>query len=136
MKLIKTVLVLVATSLCRTEILHPFSDEYIGLINKKATTWTAGRNFALEDWDYFKRIASGILSWGLKVLSNNSINPHDESEEVPEEFDARDQWPECQSIRQIRDQSDCGACWVSFSNTTYSIKVRNNFQLFSGFWSC
>lgn len=135
MKLINTVLVLLATSLCITAALHPFSDEYIALINEKATTWRAGRNFVLEDWDYFKRIASGILPWILKVSSDGSINPHDESEEVPEEFDAREQWPECQSIRQIRDQSDCGSCWVSFSITIYSIRVRN-FKLFSGFWSC
>jgi len=31
---------------------------------------------------------------------------------VPETFDARTAWPECSTIRQIRDQSACGSCWA------------------------
>ncbi|KHJ97126.1 hypothetical protein OESDEN_02903 [Oesophagostomum dentatum] len=29
-------------------------------------------------------------------------------EEIPDEFDARQKWPECTSIGYIRDQSNCG----------------------------
>ncbi|KHJ98757.1 papain family cysteine protease [Oesophagostomum dentatum] len=32
--------------------------------------------------------------------------------EVPERFDAREQWPDCVSIRLIRDQANCGASWA------------------------
>ncbi|KAH3757732.1 Sarcophaga pro-cathepsin B [Pelomyxa schiedti] len=31
---------------------------------------------------------------------------------LPASFDARDNWPDCQSIKMIRDQSDCGSCWA------------------------
>ncbi|OUC48967.1 papain family cysteine protease [Trichinella nativa] len=31
---------------------------------------------------------------------------------LPEQFDARNQWPNCKWIGFIRDQSNCGSCWV------------------------
>jgi len=31
---------------------------------------------------------------------------------VPDTFDARVQWPNCWTIKQIRDQSACGSCWA------------------------
>ncbi|CAJ0596282.1 unnamed protein product [Cylicocyclus nassatus] len=33
-------------------------------------------------------------------------------EQLPENFDARDKWPNCISIPYIRDQSNCGSCWA------------------------
>eukprot|EP01132_Coremiostelium_polycephalum_P005215 gene5215-6494_t len=33
--------------------------------------------------------------------------------EIPEEFDARNKWPDCISI--VRDQSGCGSCWAQVS---------------------
>lgn len=32
--------------------------------------------------------------------------------ELPTQFDARTNWPDCTSIRTIRDQSSCGSCWA------------------------
>ena len=32
---------------------------------------------------------------------------------LPDEFDARTEWPECPSIEEIRDQGACGSCYVS-----------------------
>lgn len=92
---------------------HPLSNEFIAATNEKATTWKAGKNFEIEDWDKAKRMASGVLPKKLRLRALNNENPHDESEEVPDEFDARKQWPKCESLRQIRDQSNCGSCWVS-----------------------
>lgn len=35
-----------------------------------------------------------------------------EDMDLPENFDAREQWPNCPTIKQIRDQGSCGSCWV------------------------
>lgn len=34
------------------------------------------------------------------------------NQEIPESFDAREQWPDCPTISEIRDQGSCGSCWV------------------------
>jgi len=31
---------------------------------------------------------------------------------LPDEFDARTEWPECPSIGKVRDQGACGSCYV------------------------
>ncbi|KAA0185909.1 hypothetical protein HAZT_HAZT007077 [Hyalella azteca] len=41
----------------------------------------------------------------LKVSSGNIFD-------FPAEFDARLQWPDCPSLREIRDQGGCGSCWA------------------------
>ena len=33
--------------------------------------------------------------------------------DIPESFDSRTKWPHCESIGEIRDQANCGSCWVS-----------------------
>jgi len=32
--------------------------------------------------------------------------------QLPTKFDARTNWPECASLKNIRDQSSCGSCWA------------------------
>lgn len=34
---------------------------------------------------------------------------------LPDSFDAREQWPNCPTIKEVRDQGSCGSCWVSLS---------------------
>ena len=95
--------------------LHPLSDEYIALINQKAKTWTAGKNFEIHEWDKVKRISSGVRSQNDTLLrASHRTNPHDENESVPEYFDSRQAWSQCRSLFQIWNQGDCGTCWVRF----------------------
>ncbi|XP_072371602.1 cathepsin B-like [Scyliorhinus torazame] len=31
---------------------------------------------------------------------------------LPKNFDSREQWPDCATIKEIRDQGSCGSCWA------------------------
>ena len=33
--------------------------------------------------------------------------------DLPASFDARDQWKNCPTIQEVRDQGSSGSCWVS-----------------------
>ncbi|CAL8104625.1 unnamed protein product [Calicophoron daubneyi] len=37
---------------------------------------------------------------------------YDMNEEIPEEFDARLEWPNCTSLKTIWNQGQCGSCWA------------------------
>lgn len=53
---------------------------------------------------------------------------NDANGDLPERFDARERWPECSSLLDtIKDQSNCGSCWVSISCTAqYSRTICND----------
>lgn len=48
---------------------------------------------------------------------------------IPEEFDSRQRWPNCPTIRNIRNQGKCGCCWVSFSGSYQQVRLQNNKSL-------
>ncbi len=37
---------------------------------------------------------------------------HADVKDLPENFDSRDEWPNCPTIKEIRDQASCGSCWA------------------------
>lgn len=87
------------------------SQEFIDSINAKQTTWKAGRNF--DEKTPLSHIRSLLgLKKDFKKFRLPEIELRDD--EVPESFDAREKWPSCESIGQIRDQSVCGSCWVKY----------------------
>uniref|UniRef100_A0AC34FJQ5 Peptidase C1A papain C-terminal domain-containing protein n=1 Tax=Panagrolaimus sp. ES5 TaxID=591445 RepID=A0AC34FJQ5_9BILA len=86
----------------------------VDYINRRQNLWTARLNEKFNSY-------SDRVKWGLMGVNNvhNSIKAkkHQSSTrlldmEIPKNFDSRENWPNCQSIKAIRDQSSCGSCWA------------------------
>uniref|UniRef100_A0A1A8SJW6 Cathepsin B n=1 Tax=Nothobranchius rachovii TaxID=451742 RepID=A0A1A8SJW6_9TELE len=88
--------------------LHPLSSEMINYINKMNTTWQAGHNFLNVDYSYVQKLCGTMLKGPklpLMVQYGGGLK-------LPKNFDARVQWPNCPTLKEIRDQGSCGSCWA------------------------
>uniref|UniRef100_V5GKP6 Cathepsin B n=1 Tax=Anoplophora glabripennis TaxID=217634 RepID=V5GKP6_ANOGL len=125
---------------------HPLSDEFIESINRKQSTWRAGRNFREDlDMSYIRKLM-GVLPDHknyLPPMKEESI----EATYIPQQFDAREEWSHCPTIREIRDQGSCGSCWAFgavesmsdrvciHSNATVNVRLSSD-DLVSCCWTC
>lgn len=41
-----------------------------------------------------------------------AVFTHEKTNDIPDNFDSREHWPKCDSIKEIRDQANCGSCWA------------------------
>ncbi|KAL0880274.1 hypothetical protein ABMA27_002731 [Loxostege sticticalis] len=121
--LVSFVLVITAT---RSHRMHPLSDEFIDFINSNQTLWRAGRNFHRHTpLKYLKRLAGTI-----KVNATFDDGLEDEPpvhkyklKNIPFQFDARQKWRNCPTIRDIRDQGSCGSCWAVSAVSAMSDRI-------------
>jgi cathepsin B len=104
---------------------NPLSDEHIDHINSLGTTWKAGRNWDPETPIESLRNKLGSLKGSMEgvPIQVKSIKATD----IPDTFDAREQWPDCPTISDIRDQADCGSCWAFAAAESISDRYCINF---------
>uniref|UniRef100_A0A8D2ZVY7 Cathepsin B n=1 Tax=Scophthalmus maximus TaxID=52904 RepID=A0A8D2ZVY7_SCOMX len=88
--------------------LPPLSSELVNYINKINTTWKAGHNFHNVDYGYVRRLCGTMLKGPKLPLMVQYAG----GMKLPEEFDSREQWPNCPTLKEIRDQGSCGSCWA------------------------
>lgn len=88
---------------------HPLSDKFIEEINSKATTWRAGRNFDQSVSMNYIRKLMGVHPDANRFRDPVMLHEIGDDDEIPENFDAREQWPDCPTITEIRDQGGCGS---------------------------
>ncbi|KAG8185661.1 hypothetical protein JTE90_008931 [Oedothorax gibbosus] len=81
----------------------------IDVVNHMNTTWTAGKNFDGVSLKYIKGLLG--VHKDNKKYRLPSIR-HVVPDGLPDNFDAREQWTQCPTISQIRDQASCGSCWA------------------------
>lgn len=75
------------------------------------TTWKAtpfSPRFAGVTESYVRSLCGTLLRGGPQLPEKDIEVP----DVIPDTFDARQKWPDCPSIDDIRDQGACGSCWV------------------------
>ncbi|KAK6731338.1 hypothetical protein RB195_007671 [Necator americanus] len=92
---------------------------YVDYINQHQSFYRAEYSPLAEQ--YAKTVMSS--EFVTKPNQNYVVKDVDLNIELPETFDAREKWPNCRSIRTIRDQSNCGSCWAVSSASVMSDRL-------------
>lgn len=92
----------------------PLSNDVINYINSIDTTWKAGHNARFDNVPvHVLKNMMGVHPDHEKYMPTEVVvHSDDVVNDLPATFDARTQWPQCPSIKEIRDQSACGSCWA------------------------
>ncbi|XP_062550039.1 cathepsin B-like [Armigeres subalbatus] len=85
-------------------------DEFIAAINSRAKTWKAGINQGPEP--VYMTTAGSASEAELRMLDPDPMLSRPRTDDLPETFDARDHWPECPSLREVRNQGCCASCYA------------------------
>jgi cathepsin B len=80
------------------------TDDFIAQINAAQSTWKAGPN-KFQSWSKsaIKKLM-GVLPGNAEQVKQLPKIVHDVPNDLPDNFDARDQWPNCPTIKEVRDQ--------------------------------
>jgi cathepsin B len=102
-------------------------EDIINTINNSKTSWIAGKNSRFDNMNkgQIKSIMGTVVdtNWTFK-LPTKRFNFRTE---LPSEFDARKQWPNCASvIGHIRDQANCGSCWAHGTTEAFNDRACIN----------
>jgi cathepsin B len=88
------------------------TQDFIDKINSAQTTWTAAPSkFTYMPIESVKRLM-GVRPEYFEQHKLLTPIEHNVPNDLPATFDARVQWPNCASLKEIRDQGSCGSCWA------------------------
>jgi len=88
------------------------TDDFIARINAAQSTWKAGpTKFQTWSKSAVKRLM-GVLPGHAEQVKKLHQIVHDVPNDLPINFDAREQWSNCPTIKEVRDQGSCGSCWA------------------------
>ncbi|KAG5888673.1 hypothetical protein JTB14_022257 [Gonioctena quinquepunctata] len=94
-----------------------------GAFSASNSTWKAGRNFDKNTPLSQIRNLLGALKTPEYMKKNVQVHQVTEDTDIPESFDAREHWPECEIIKAVRDQSSCGSCWAVAAAAAMSDRI-------------
>ncbi len=127
MKLFFLLLIFVLGAHCDFLYNHPpvDTDNMISYINSVQNDWIAGKNSRFEsaDQNSVKKLLGAYLDTPEWLQLPQKYFAELGVEELPTDFDSRTAWPKCESIREVRDQSNCGSCWVFGAVTAMSDRI-------------
>ena len=94
------IVALLAVTLCNYSLKRQI--DIANYVNKAKSTWTAH----VPDKDYTPLIGAILGHNDLPV--KNAVPRND----LPDSFDLREKYANCESLKEIRDQANCGSCWA------------------------
>ncbi|KAF7248424.1 hypothetical protein EG68_09350 [Paragonimus skrjabini miyazakii] len=94
--------------------LRSFTDDLIRYVNEESCAhWKAGPSNRFRNVKEAKRfLGARREGQALRNARRTTISHDLDKDALPESFDARENWPNCTSIGEIRDQSSCGSFWA------------------------
>ncbi|PIO65022.1 papain family cysteine protease [Teladorsagia circumcincta] len=97
-----------------TEAEELTGKELIDYVNSHQSLWKAKENRRFARYpDRTKWGLMGVNHVRLSVMAKQHLSTTKDLDiYIPESFDSREEWPNCESIKVIRDQSSCGSCWA------------------------
>jgi len=102
---------------------HILTDTFINSINNAGSTWTAGRNFHPATSHNYLRTLMGVHPSAHLFLPKIRDVIKGSNPDIPDTFDPRTTWPDCPTIKEIRDQGGCGSCWAFGAVTAMSDRI-------------
>jgi len=102
--------IVLAVTLAKVELLDQRSlIEHVNSLSD--VTWKAGHNhyFDGKSMEEIKRLMGALETPKEMKLPEKDITP---LKDINADFDSRSAWPNCESIKEVRDQSTCGSCWA------------------------
>jgi len=91
----------------------PFiTQQFIDEINSAQSTWKAGPSKFDSMPEHSIKRMMGVRPDYFEQIKLVKPIEHEIPAALPDSFDARDQWPNCASIKEVRDQGSCGSCWA------------------------
>jgi cathepsin B len=101
--------ILIALFACALAVDQAMVDE----INSKQSLWRASLEHPISRMSHaeVKKLLGVDMSIAPVTLPAKTFSQK-EILAAPESFDSRAQWPDCKSMKVIRDQSSCGSCWA------------------------
>jgi cathepsin B len=107
-------LFLAAVNALPSQVTQPLTDDIVNHINSLHTTWTAEKN-KFHSWSLksFKKLLGVPLSHIGKPSRLPAIEHNVDAQAIPDEFDSRTNWPNCPSLKEVRDQGSCGSWYTN-----------------------
>uniref|UniRef100_A0AC35UGT0 Pept_C1 domain-containing protein n=1 Tax=Rhabditophanes sp. KR3021 TaxID=114890 RepID=A0AC35UGT0_9BILA len=100
-------------------------QDLVNYVNSRQGLWKAEINAKFASFS--KKVVSGLLGVNHVRLSTKALKhmspTHAAVVDIPDEFDSREYWPKCPGIKEIRDQSSCGSCYLESSTSVISDRL-------------